>query len=106
MGTTKLNFTIQEYKGISIKLIDRSYPGVSKAKRYVIMPAKMNARDNQNVWIPNRHLEDNGTLKPGENIDYVFRKAQNQLIYAGYDEPIIGIKRRTKGDEPCQKKKS
>ncbi|MNO93984.1 hypothetical protein D3C76_855940 [compost metagenome] len=37
-----------------------------------------------------------GTLKPNQDLDYVFRKAQNQLNYAGYTGPIIGIKRALK----------
>jgi hypothetical protein len=92
----KLNLCNQEYKGIHIRLIDRGYSSDDKAKRYLlIVPDGLKAQTNQNVWIPNKHLEEDGTLKPGENIDYVFRKAQNQLEYAGYLGPIIGIKRTT-----------
>lgn len=43
----------------------------------------------------NKHLEDDGTIKLTENIDYVFRKAKIQLELAGITQPIIGIKRRT-----------
>ena len=83
-----LNTKIQYYKGIPIKLIKRNYNGM-KAKRFCIN------RTNQNVWIPIKHLTENGTLKPHENIDYVFRKAQKQLELAGIKNAIPGIKRKS-----------
>lgn len=86
---------IQHYKGIRLELIQRNYKGRS-AKRFTL------GGTNQNVWIPNKHLEPNGTIKPGENIDYVFRKAQRQLELAGYTGPIIGIKKRSLEVETCQ----
>ena len=86
---TKMNYRYQYYKGIPIRLINRSYKN-KNAKRYIINGT------NQNVWIPNNHLEDDGTIKNGENIDYVFRKSVNQLTLAGITQAIIGIKRKTK----------
>lgn len=80
------NFEVQIYKGIPIRLINRKY-GDRNAKRYTIN------NTNQNVWIPNKHLLEDGTLKQDENIDYVFRKAQNQLNIAGITWAIPGIKR-------------
>ena len=89
----KLNFNHQFYKGIKIQLIDRSYhkPSNSQghAKRFTLNDT------NQNVWIPNKHLDDSGTLKCNENIDYVFRKSFRQLELAGYTQEIPGIKRRS-----------
>ncbi len=93
------NLSDQVYKGITLRLINRTYKrGLDemKAKRYLLIPPA-NAKDpmtNQNVWIPNKHLEDNGTIKPDQDIDYVFRRAQRQLELAGYTEAIPGIKRR------------
>ncbi|MGG3873203.1 hypothetical protein [Brevibacillus laterosporus] len=78
----------QFYKGIKLQLIPRNYAGYS-AKRYTLNGT------NQNVWIPNKHLEPDGTIKLGENIDYIFRKSQRQLELAGYTEPIQGVKRCT-----------
>jgi len=37
---------------------------------------------NQNVWIPTKHLEADGTIKPNENLHYIFHKAQRQLQIA------------------------
>lgn len=89
----KLNFEPQYYKGIKFRLIDRSYHRPDRAKGHA---KRFTLNDtNQNVWIPNKHLEDDGTLKQNENIDYVFRKAQRQLEIAGYLQPIVGIKRRS-----------
>lgn len=83
-----MNFSIQYYKGIPLQLINRKY-GDRNAKRFAIN------HTNQNVWIPNKHLTEDGTIVPGEDLDYVFRKAQRQLTLAGITEPIVGIKRRT-----------
>lgn len=80
-----MNFAVQYYKGIPIQLVNRTYKG-KKAKRYVIN------HTNQNVWIPNIHLHEDGTIKENENIN-IFRKAQGQLIIAGITQPIPGIKR-------------
>ena len=92
MKTKRLNFDTQYYKGIPLNLINRKY-GDMRAKRYIINGT------NQNVWIPNKHLTDGGTIKPGEDLDYVFRKAQKQLELVGITQPIIGIKRRSKTNE-------
>lgn len=90
-----MNYEIQYYKGISLQLIDRKY-GNRNAKRFAINET------NQNVWIPNKHLEKDGTIRAGENIDYVFRKAQNQLRYAGITQAIPGIKRKTPQNEESE----
>lgn len=87
------NTEMQYYKGIPIRLILRRYGDEYKAYRYNLNNTR------QNVWIPRKHLNDDGTLKPGENIDYVFRKSQNILAYAGIWMPVIGIKRRTEVTE-------
>lgn len=47
------------------------------------------------MWIPNKHLKEDGTIKETENIDYVFRKSVRQLELAGITQAIVGIKRRT-----------
>ena len=71
-----MNYDTQFYKGIPLNLINRNYQGYN-AKRFTIN------HTNQNVWIPNKHLMDDGTIKPEENIDYVFRKAKRKLEIAG-----------------------
>ena len=71
-----MNYSTQYYKGIPLNLISRKYNNMN-AKRFVIN------HTNQNVWIPNKHLKDDGTIKSMENIDYIFRKAQRQLELAG-----------------------
>ena len=71
-----MNYKTQYYKGIPLNLVKRKY-GSRKAKRYVIN------HTNQNVWIPNKHLEPDGTIRTGENIDYVFRQAKRKLEIAG-----------------------
>ena len=88
------NTGVQSYKGIPLKLIFSTGYSRQKAKRYTLNGT------NQNVWIPNKHLEADGTIKPGEDIDYVFRKSQRQLELAGLHQPIPGIKRRTYVEMP------
>ena len=83
-----MNFEIQYYKGIPLQLIDRKY-GDRKAKRFIINGT------NQNVWIPNKHLAEDGTILAGENLDYIFRVAKRQLELAGIKQAIQGIKRRS-----------
>lgn len=84
-----MNYQMQFYKTIPLKLINRSYV-VHKAKRFTIN------NTNQNVWIPNKHLAEDGTILPNQNIDYIFRKAERQLEIAGITYAIPGIKRRSK----------
>jgi hypothetical protein len=79
-----LNYKLQGYKGIPLRLIERDYTNY-KAKRFAIN------NTNQNVWIPNKHLFDDGTIKPGEDIDYVFRQAKNQLKIAGITKSVTEI---------------
>ncbi|MNC06996.1 hypothetical protein D3C76_179030 [compost metagenome] len=81
-----MNYGIQRYKGIVLQLIKLNYTDY-KAKRYKL------GETIQNVWIPIKHLEQDGTIKQGENLDYVFRKAQRQLELADipgrYRESIV-----------------
>ena len=83
-----MNYKTQYYKGIPLNLIYRKYKNM-KAKRFIIN------HTNQNVWIPNKHLKEDGTIKEMEDIDYVFRKSVRQLELAGITQEIVGIKRRT-----------
>lgn len=83
-----MNYEIQYYKGIPIRLINRKY-GNRKAKRFIINET------NQNVWIPNKHLDLDGNIKTGENIDYIFRMAKRQLELASIRQAVIGIKKKS-----------
>lgn len=73
-----LNTDMQDYKGLPLRLIARKDYNNKHAKRYSIN------NTNQNVWIPNKYLEDDGTIKDGVDIMFIFRKAQRQLELAGY----------------------
>lgn len=46
-----------------------------------------NPKYRQNVWVPNKHLLEDGTLKENEDIDYVFQRAyyQRKFEYAKID---------------------
>ncbi|WP_257834743.1 hypothetical protein [Salipaludibacillus agaradhaerens] len=71
-----MNYKLQVYQGIPLRLLKRNYKK-AKAKRFLINDT------SQNVWIPNKHLDHNGTIKPDENLDYIFRKAKRRLDLAG-----------------------
>ena len=75
----KYNTNTQMYKNIPLKLIiyTKSHFDRLKAKRFTINHTK------QNVWIPNKYLEPDGTIKTDANIDFVFYKASRQLELAG-----------------------
>lgn len=91
-----MNYSAQTYIfgriPITLKLIKRNYKGY-KAKRFTLNGT------NQNVWIPNKHLEDDGTIKEGENINYVFYKASRQLEISMQNKktahvPVSGSRKR------------
>lgn len=73
-----MNFEIQFYKEIPLKLIDRTY-GDRKARRFTIN------NTNQNIWIPNKELEKDGTIKKNADIDYVLFASKRQLEIAGIE---------------------
>ena len=81
----KYNTGTQYYKGIPVELIVREDYGYYKAKRF-----KING-SNQNVWIPNCYLEDDGTIKANINIDFVFRKSVIQLNKAVVFTDYTGV---------------
>ena len=78
---SKYNTNTQYYKNIPLKLIvyTESHFERLKAKRFCIN------NTNQNVWIPNVYLEEDGSIKQDVNIDFVFYKARNQLRLAGIE---------------------
>lgn len=76
LGEVRRNFGLQYYKGIPLQQIDRGY-GVQKARRFTLN------HTNQNVWIPCKHLYTDGTIKPTEDIDYVFFQSKRQCEIAG-----------------------
>ena len=75
------NASIQYYKGIPVSCIGRFKH--LRAKKF-----KIN-NTNQEVWIPNRHLEEDGTIISGQNIDYVFMQAWKRCAKAGIDLSCI-----------------
>lgn len=82
------NRDTQYYKGIPLTLIVYSEKHFEKlrAKRFILG----NPKYKQNVWIPNRFLEPDGTIKKNANIDFVFykAKAQKKLEYAHLESPL------------------
>lgn len=79
-----MNYEIQNYYGINLRLIPRKGYPYLKAKRFVLLPRLKESLSNQNVWIPNKNLDEDGTIKKDENIDYVFMKSRRQCELAGY----------------------
>ena len=67
----ELNRDDQYYKGIKLNLIDRDYRD-KNAKRFIINGT------NQNIWIPNCYLLEDGTIKNNVNLDFIFNKSQTK----------------------------
>ncbi len=76
---------MQYYKGIPLNLIPYhpEYYATKRAKRFGLGKRKY----GQNIWIPNRYLEKDGTIKPRVNIDFVMITAvrQNKFKYTGLE---------------------
>lgn len=72
----------QYYRGIPLRLIiyTKKHFDALNAKRFMLGDPKY----NQNIWIPNKYLDDTGRLIPGMNLDWAMQKAyrQNKFRYA------------------------
>lgn len=73
-----MNLEMQYYKGLPLKLINRKDYKSRNAKRYTIN------NTNQNVWIPNIYLLEDGTIKENAELMFLFKKAKRQIELAGY----------------------
>lgn len=73
-----MNLDMQYYRGLPLKLIDRKDYKQRKAKRFTIN------NTNQNVWIPNCYLLEDGTIIDNIDLMFIFRKCKRQLELAGY----------------------
>lgn len=73
------NLEEQYYKGLSLRLIKRKDYKNKNAKRFTLN------RTNQNIWIPNSFLLDDGTIKKDCNLDWIFnrRLTKHKLKLAG-----------------------
>lgn len=71
-----MNYSFQYYKDIPLQQIKRNYKGL-KARRFTLNGT------NQNVWIPNKYLLEDGTIKENVDIDFVFRGCNRKFYLAG-----------------------
>lgn len=78
VNTIKYNTDMQYYKGLPLRLIARKDYKTKRAKRYTINDT------NQNVWIPNKFLSEDGTIKANADIMFVFKGAERKLELAGF----------------------
>lgn len=62
----KFNYNNQYYCGYQLNLIRRPDYYEKRAKRYTINGS------NQNIWIPNQFLHEDGTIKSYANLDFIF----------------------------------
>lgn len=74
----------QYYKGVPVTLIvyEEAHFAALRAKRFML-----GSRGGQNVWIPNKYLDDAGRILPDADLDWLFRRAhrENKFFYAGID---------------------
>lgn len=73
-----MNLNMQYYKGLPLRLIDRKDYKYKNAKRYTIN------NTNQNIWIPNQFLKNDGTIKENADLMFIFKKSKRQLELAGF----------------------
>lgn len=77
-----MNTAVQNYKGIPLQLIEREDYADKKAKAFAVNQTKYM------IWIPNKHLEEDGTLKEVD-LEYVFigelRKLEQAGVILSYD---------------------
>lgn len=64
----KYNVKTQYYHGIPLTLIVRKSYRYMHAKRFTLF------NTNQNIWIPNCYLHEDGTIKNGVNLNWIFNK--------------------------------
>lgn len=73
----------QYYRGIPLTLIiyDEQHFAALKAKRFMLG----GPTSTQNVWIPNKYLDEAGRILPNADIDWIMRRAwrENKFKYAG-----------------------
>ena len=73
-----MNYKQQFYKSVPLTLIEQCYDN-TKAKEFSINSTK------RTLWIPNKHLEEDGTIKRRQNLDYVLRKNEDACFDANID---------------------
>lgn len=74
------NLEVQYYRGLPLKLIYRKDYNTKNAKRFSINNTK------QNIWIPNRFLEEDGTIKADSKLGFIFNNPTtlHKIKLAGY----------------------
>ena len=72
-----MNVSLQNYKGIPLQLIARKDYETKKAKAFAVNHTKYM------IWIPNKHLEADGTIQEGVDLEYVFIGELRKLEQAG-----------------------
>lgn len=75
-----INTEVQYYKDIALRCVPRDDYHRYKAKCFTL-----NGYSSYSVWIPNKHLDIDGTILCGEDIDYVFKKKRWVCELAGVD---------------------
>lgn len=66
----EFNYNDQYYYGYKLNLIRRPDYYEKKAKRYTINGS------NQNIWIPNQFLHQDGTIKSYANLSFIFNSEE------------------------------
>lgn len=90
MEMSSINTAVQYYKDVPLRQIARSDYHVMKARRFTLNGT------NQNVWIPNRYLEEDGTIKPLADIDFVFHRSKQKFYLAGISH-LYPLSKQQKG---------
>lgn len=86
MSYTDLNKTVQNYRGLPLQIVFRNDYNSKRAKEYYIIN-KHGYLTTLKIWIPNKFLYDDGTIKDDINFMFLFkdRKIYEKINAAGYE---------------------
>lgn len=81
-----MNTDIQNYRGLKLRLNNRSDYNSKRAKEYIVISPKGFDTDCK-IWIPNSFLYEDGTINLNKNFMFIFNKKDIalKLFGAGYE---------------------
>ena len=81
-----LNYGHQCHNGIPLKIVKGNYQNMD-AKQFIVLGA------NVILWIPNKHLDVDGTVKESEKIQYIFNDVLDRLEKEGAIRKLVEFRR-------------
>lgn len=81
-----MNTNIQNYRGLKLRLNERSDYMTKRAKEYIII-SPAGYETTCKLWIPNKYLYEDGLIDQKKNFMFIFNKPEivTKLHSAGYE---------------------